>query len=417
MKKLTLTILIFLAALTGIIAQPDVERTLKGFTRPDELVTLASTISFDQAMELISKVSESVSGKRVVSTISSVDPIGIELTNMPYDKALIVLVQMRGLIYEEKEDVIVVKRKTDIEIEKPTAETYAPVETREVKISAVFFEMDVNESRQRGIDWKFLLSRKSFDIGGKIGIDREAQEEQQGGGQQGQQQNLTNEFELETSGNFDFGGFFGQATALFKFFESENLGEIIASPNVTVRDRNSGRIQVGSDISIKQRDFAGNVIENFFSTGSIIDVTPYVYTEEGIDYILLNIEVERSSFVPDPTTTIINKTAANTQVLMLNGEETVIGGLFLNEETKVRNGIPFLKDLPWWVFGIRYLTGSDEIRVNKKELVILIKTELVPTLKERTVKPQLSSPIKDEIHNYREQIKFHKFNQSTGGTE
>ena len=31
---------------------------------------------------------------------------------------------------------------------------------------------------------------------------------------------------------------------------------------------------------------------------------------------------------------------------MLNGEETVIGGLFVNEETTSRNGIPFLKDLP-----------------------------------------------------------------------
>ncbi len=95
---------------------------------------------------------------------------------------------------------------------------------------------------------------------------------------------------------------------------------------------------------------------------------------------------------------------------MLNGEETVIGGLFLNEETKVRTGIPFLKDLPWWVFGIRYLTGSDDIRVNKKELVILIKTELVPTLKERVSKPQLTSPIKDEIQNYRQTIKYHQFN-------
>ena len=80
----------------------------------------------------------------------------------------------------------------------------------------------------------------------------------------------------------------------------------------------------------------------------------------GIDYVLLNILVERSSFILNDQTTEIKKTNASTQVLVLNGEETILGGLFVNEETVVRNGIPFLKDLPWWVFGIRYLTGSDQ---------------------------------------------------------
>ncbi len=68
---------------------------------------------------------------------------------------------------------------------------------------------------------------------------------------------------------------------------------------------------------------------------------------------------------------------------MLSGEEKVIGGLFINEEIHVRQGIPFFKDLPWWVFGIRYLTGYDKIQTNKKEIIILLTAELVPTLKER----------------------------------
>ena len=58
---------------------------------------------------------------------------------------------------------------------------------------------------------------------------------------------------------------------------------------------------------------------------------------------------------------------------MLNGEETILGGLYTNEKTNERVGIPFLKDLPWWVFGIRYLTGSDKTVTVKKELVILNK--------------------------------------------
>src|SRR5690606_17010861 len=141
---------------------------------------------------------------------------------------------------------------------------------------------------------------------------------------------------------------YGQATAMFRFFENEGLGEIIASPNITVRDKKLGRIQVGSDFSVRTRDFAGNTVEKFFPTGTIIEVTPHVYRENGIDYILLNIMVERSSFLLNEETTEIKKTNASTQVLVLNGEETILGGLFVNEETITRNGIPFLKDLPWW---------------------------------------------------------------------
>jgi type IV pilus assembly protein PilQ len=410
-----LTILLIAACLgANAFSQQYLEKQFKGYTSPDELVTLSATLPFNQALELLSKVSENTKGKRIVSTAEITTPIGLELTNMPYDKALVVLVQMAGLTFEEKEDVIIVKRKDEPVKEERTKETYASIDTREVNISAVFFEMDVAESRQRGIDWKFLLSRRGLDLGGTMGLTYQQQQQQSTGGTtQQQQQQSTGEFQFETKTDFSVGGFFGEATAMFKFFEQEQLGEIIASPNVTTRDRVQANLQVGQDFSIKQRDFAGNIIEQFFSTGSIIRVTPYIYNEDGINYILLNINVERSSVLPDPDRTLINKTEASTQVIMLDGEETVIGGFFTNEETKIRTGVPFLKDLPWWVLGLRYIFGSDETVISKKELVILIKAELVPTLKERLAGSKSVSPIRDEVERQRQKIKYYQFNQQT----
>jgi type IV pilus assembly protein PilQ len=200
----------------------------------------------------------------------------------------------------------------------------------------------------------------------------------------------------------------GTATALFKFFETEELGEIIASPSIKVRDKNKGRIQIGSDISIKQKDFAGNVTDVFISTGTIIEVIPHLYSEDGVDYVLLKIDVERSSATPGQITTEIFKQTASTEVLMLNGEETVIGGLFVNEDISTRRGIPFLKDLPWWVFGIRYLTGYDAESTSKKEVVILIKTEIIPTLKERLTHDKVNV-IKEEIKSQNAFIENYKF--------
>lgn len=413
MKTLVKTFFVILLLAIQVNSQNYLEREFKGYTNPDELVSLSSSVSFNQAIALLSKISESTTGKRIVSTVESDEPIGIEINNMAYDKALVVLVQYHGLIYEEKEDVIIVKRKDDTSVER-TPETYAPVTSRDIKISAVFFEMDVVESRKRGIDWKVLLSNKGLDFGGEAVSGSEGQGSSSDGTGTGGTTSNQNppDFKLNASSDFDLGGFFGQATAIFRFFEEENLGEIIASPNIIVRDRNKGRIQVGSDFSVKQKDFAGNVVEQFFPTGTIIEVTPYVYREDNVNYMLLNLLVERSSFVQGELTTEIRKTNASTQVVMLNGEEAVLGGLYVNEETTVRTGVPFLKDLPWWFFGLRYIFGSDQRDIRKKELVILIKAEILPTLKERLTSTASRTLIKDEVEKHKEQIKYYKLNQS-----
>ncbi len=405
MKNFTIYLVLSLFLVIQVFPQKYWERRFKTYQNPDELVTMSENLPFSQAMELLSKVSESTTGRRIVSTIQKDDPIGIEIDNMPYDKALIIIVQYAGLQFETKEDVIVVKRGNEVKQEL-TPETYASINTREVKISAVFFEVDVQEAKSIGISWEFLLSGEDNTVGGLIRTETESGSATETG--------LQPDFNLGITSDFDVGGFFGEATAVFKFFEDEGIGEIIASPNITVRDRNKGNIQIGSDFSVRTRDFAGNTIEKFFPTGTIINVTPYIHEEEGIDYVLLDIAVERSSFTQTETTTEIKKTTAATQVLMLDGEETILGGLFINEETIVRNGIPFLKDLPWWVFGIRYLTGSDETIIRKKELVILLKAELVPTLKERFENPEGGHVLGDELKERNKQIKYYKLNEVSG---
>jgi type IV pilus assembly protein PilQ len=405
MKKFIMLLLFIALGTLTVFSQQYLERQFKGYTNPDELVTMSANLPFDQAVNLLSKVSESIKGKRIVSTFQSSDPIQLEIENMQYEKALVVLVQFRGLIYEEKEDVIIIKKKGE-QVDNRTADNYVPIDAREVKITAFLFEMDVNEAKERGVDWKVILQGKGVDFGGILGIDRTKQ--QSDGGTTVQEPS----FDLGVASDFTAGNFFGQATAIFKLFENESLGEVIASTNIVARDGRPGKIQVGQDISIKQKDFAGNVIENFFQTGAIINVTPHILNEEGIDYVLMNIVVERSTYVPDPATTIINKTQANTEVILLDGEEIVMGGLFINDEVNIRSGVPILKDLPWYVFGLRYIFGSEEIVVVKKELVILLKAELVPTLRERLAGERSINLLKDELLKQREGLKLHHQNKS-----
>jgi len=381
MKRLTtFSIIIFLLA--GILnAQVNLERELTDYKNPEELVSLSESIPFKQAIEVLSTVSEKLTGKKVVSTSSFEGPIGIEIKNIPYWKAIIIIAQYNSLVFEERANVIVIRDKDDPTKDYPE-DVYAPVNEREVKISALLFEANVQEMREMGINWELILQQNGLTIGGDLlTFSDESQQQQEG--QSEANVIKSPDFNLSTESEFTMGDFTGNATALFKFFETNNLGEIVSRPNVTVRNKKVGRIQIGADISIKQRDFAGNVIDVFYPTGTIIEVTPYIYEEDGLTYILLQLKVERSSASVDALSTQINKTVASTEVLMLDGEQTVIGGLLVNESTNVRRGIPFLKDLPWWVLGIRYLTGYDQEQIVQKEVIILIEAELMKPLKER----------------------------------
>ncbi|MEW6195803.1 MAG: hypothetical protein AB1521_11670 [Bacteroidota bacterium] len=397
MKRL-ITFLIVIGLTVTVNAQLDLKQKLQGAVNPNELVTLSETIPFNQAIEVLSKVSEKTTGKKIASTVANTNPIGVQLDNMHYKKALFIIVQYNNYIVEETETVIVVKRKDDSK-ETLEKEVYAPVDEREVRISALLFEANVSEMNEHGINWQFLLSRSGLSIGGELVSVQEQSDQSSSGTGTTTAASLQKPpaFDLTSESDFEMGKFTGNATALFRFFETEDLGEIIARPTVTVRNKIEGRTQVGSDFSIKERDFAGNLIDKFYSTGTIIQVTPYIYNEDGIDYVLLKLKVERSSAFPDVVSTEIRKTEATTSVLLLDGEETAIGGLFVNEETFVRRGIPFFKDLPWWVLGIRYLTGYDEKTIAKKEIIMLIKAEILPSLKERLSRKRDNEVLKKEL--------------------
>ncbi|MBI1937474.1 MAG: hypothetical protein HYS25_05065 [Ignavibacteriales bacterium] len=405
MKRL-ITLLLILGFTLSVQAQAEIDfaQKLKGGTNPEELVTLSQNIPFNQAIEVLSKVSEKVSGKRIVSTVAITTPIGVELEKIHYKKALFIIVQYNNLTIEETENNIIVKKK-DAGKELLAEDVYAPIEEREVKISALLFEANVGSMRERGINWEFLFSRSGLSIGSKlVSIQEQAATE----GSTAAQNPPT--FDVSSESEFEMGKFTGNASALLRFFETENLGEIIARPTVTVRNKIQGRTQVGSDFSIKERDFAGNLIDKFYSTGTIIEVTPYIYNEDGIDYVLLKLKVERSSAIPGELSTEIRKTQATTSVLLLDGEETAIGGLIVNEEAIERRGIPFLRDLPWWVLGIRYLTGFDSKEVAKKEIIMLIKAEILPSLKERLSRQKDDTILKKEIEKNDADLEKYKSN-------
>lgn len=394
MKKILILVLFFSL---NISAQS--YRSLKAMLSQDSenLVTISKTASVDQAIDVLSRISKQVINKVIILDQNMPVPVGIEITNLNWYKALEIIAKLHNLELVEKEDFIkLVPQQKFSEAEIPDILKGVDFRTREVTISAVFFELDVNKAKERGINWRTLFSKGGADVGIRFGetsneiFDWNSATDSRA-------------LDIGIRGDVNVLGSIAKATSLFNFLESNQLGEVIASPQITVRDRIKGEIQVGSDFSTREKDFAGNTIERFYSTGTIIRVTPYVLNENGKDYILLDLSVERSSAIPGQISTEVKRTKANTNVLLLDGEETIIGGLFINEDKKERTGIPFLKDLPWWVLGIKYLAGRDVITSARKELIIVLKAKLNPSLYERVVSRE-KDLIRDKMKDYDQQI-------------
>ncbi|MCZ7555934.1 MAG: type II and III secretion system protein [Bacteroidia bacterium] len=374
-----LIVLLLLCAATYAAAQERLP--VREYTPPEELISIDAEATFTQAVEIFNAASKRFRSKPIIYDGDSKDKIGINIVNMHWFDAFELVLKALAHWYIDSEDFtrVYALSKQAAKSEEKMVKAAEALQTREVQISAVFFEANRSELERLGLDWFLTNSTPSTSVGilNSVTGTTSFKEADDGGGE--------GETEIET-GNITtlaIGNGTVELLAALKAFQSENLGELISSPNITVRSGEKGRIQVGQDISIKQKDFAGNTTEKFFSTGTIIEVTPTVIVQDSIEFVNLEISAERSTALPDVVSTIINKTLATTSVVLIDGEETVVGGLVSNEAKNIRRGVPFLKDLPWWVFGLRYLFGYEETTIDKKELIIVLKANIVPTLQKR----------------------------------
>ncbi len=396
-NRIGLLILVAALSCTIMSAQSNRERRviLNDYVSQEELVSMSKTLPFDKAVLLFSEFSKKYLNKIIIDVTADKKPIGVDIENMYWLQAFETVLRANQLWYSEQEEhfqVFAVVDSQKLSATRMMADFQKDstgkvlLKSRDVKISSWFFSVDVVKSLNAGVNWSFLYSGDTTAKGTsgykpptQFGADFLAgvtDPAKQTGGTSGSSATQQTGFVGRLIPSLSF----TNVTALISFFQSNQLGEVLSSPSVTVSSGKQGRIQVGQDFYITTRDFAGNAVQQAQSAGIIIDVKPTVYDEAGIKFINLDITAERSTISPGP---IINKSSVKTYSVLNDGEETVIGGLYTTTESIERGGIPFLKDLPWWVFGLRYVFGYDKNSTSTQELIILLKAEVVPTIEER----------------------------------
>jgi general secretion pathway protein D len=398
MKLLTAFILIIFAFtdLTTVQAQ---DRIPREFSDPDQVISFDRRTSFTEAVDILNRFAQDYDNRFIIDRTGYTGEIGVSLPPMHWRDALDYILRVQNFVALESPDVFELvtadqaqqMRAADSpqgqQAATPDDEKVITTKTREVRINATFFEGSRRALREIGVDWSTLTNNTPANIGDFVAED--GAEEIPNTGFTGSFVNVNSRGAQNVSQNvfnslINFGDVGGiEVQALFSAFEADNLGKILATPSIKVMNGEEGRIQVGQDFSIKQRDFAGNVTDQFFSTGTILTVTPQIVNAGDTTMVYLDIQAERSSAQPDPVSTIVARQQANTHALLLDGESTVIAGLYRTETAEVRRGIPILKDLPAWFLGLRYLFGYNSTDVQENELIVLLQAELEKPIGER----------------------------------
>jgi type IV pilus assembly protein PilQ len=171
-----------------------------------------------------------------------------------------------------------------------------------------------------------------------------------------------------------------QLTAL----EREGKLNILSSPSITTVDNRKALIESGSEAPIQTVDYQGNVKIEYKKAVLSLEVTPHVIQNNAL---ILNIattkdELDFANEVNGNPTITTKK--ATTNVVLFDGQTTVIGGLKKDSKQEGEQGVPWLSKVP--ILG--YLFKNESRTESLEELLIFITPHILETRHTQSVDEQ-----------------------------
>ena len=148
---------------------------------------------------------------------------------------------------------------------------------------------------------------------------------------------------------------------------SADLVKIISTPKIATVNNKAAKITQGQMIPYQNTTANTGAVTQFIEAALTLEVTPHI-TPDGS--VMMKIKASNNSAgagiagSPPP----INKKEATTELLVKNGETTVIGGIYKDDDTESNSGVPYLMDIPF----IGWLFKSNTKTKVKTELLIFI---------------------------------------------
>lgn len=193
--------------------------------------------------------------------------------------------------------------------------------------------------------------------------------------------------------------------SLISAVNSRSRVNILATPHVIAADNREAHILIGEEVPIltstQQSTLAtANIVSSiqYRDTGTILTILPQVNSAG-----LVNMEIRQEvSDVGNPSfgdTSSPSFTSRETEttVVVQNRESVLLGGIIDERVERVRNGVPFLMDVP--VLGRLFRYEQD--KRERTELVILITPHVI---RDRNEAQTVTKEFTDRVHRLREVI-------------
>jgi type IV pilus assembly protein PilQ len=166
-------------------------------------------------------------------------------------------------------------------------------------------------------------------------------------------------------------GAFGLDVALSALERSGN-GRLLSTPRVTTQNNIAAEMTQGVQIPIQT--VANNTVTVSFKDAALtLKVTPQI---TAANTVIMQISIENAS--PDFSRAVggippINTQRANTQVLVSDGQTTVIGGIYVSQEQTSNDRTPVLSRIPL----LGWLFKRDTLNDQSTELLIFITPRII----------------------------------------
>lgn len=154
--------------------------------------------------------------------------------------------------------------------------------------------------------------------------------------------------------------------------ETENKGEIIASPRITTANQKEAYIEQGVEIPYQEAASSGATATQFKKAVLSLTVTPQITPD---NKIILDLVVTQDtvSDIQSGQAPAIDTQRIGTQVLVNNSETIVLGGIYQQSIISTVSKVPVLGDIPYLGFLFRNTSQFNE----KKELLIFVTPRIV----------------------------------------
>jgi type IV pilus assembly protein PilQ len=325
------------------------------------------------------------------------EPLKVRLIPVNYAKAESLMPQLKDSLTER--GTVSVDARTNTLIVKDVQEALLRAEgivrnldtqTPEVLIEARIVEAATSFARQAGIQWggnvimaptygnpTGLIFPNILAVAGAADDPSAPTSGLQGVSSPNFAVNMPAPIGLNSGGGlgFVFGSAGGAANLNLRLSAAENSGTIktISSPRVVTVDNVDASISQGVSIPFSQTSAAG-VTTSFIEARLELRVNPHV-TQEGS----IQMRINATNNQPNPQLTgsngqpSISRREARTEVLVRDGETTVIGGIYTRRNSEAWNEVPVLSKIPvlGWLFKKKAVTDD------RTELLIFITPRIV----------------------------------------